>query len=513
MSENEGNPGESRPTARGQAAASILLGSLATTLIVTVQAAILVPLYVKHVGPRLYGAWLGSGDFLVWMQTFDLGLPNLMIQRIAKAHGEGDDRAAGAWFATGTAVLALIALGVCVAGCLFAFLLPRALGLGEADGDTLRRCFQAATAASSVNLFTYAFMGFAKAVQDTALLTWTAVAGAIAGLLASTASILTGGGLWALPIGLAARSAVILLGSMAFALRYRTFIRLHGALDNSIAREFAAISPITALGNFSYTLMNQSDTALVALLKGPEIATVYSVSKKLVDAARSLIDQIAAATYGGFSHLVASNDRARAMEVHAEIRAARSALAVTAAVVCIVVNKSLVSLWIGGQYGGPLLTFCLALQLITAGDSYLVNYLYRAAGFIRTGSIALAAEALLRVPLAAAFLLWIGLAGAPASGVLVSLAFAAFLLRRTTNALSAAPGTAASSGWPATTVRMAVLALAAVAGAAYQQRTWLQVSAAALLSGLAALTLLYFTDSRLHGLRTRIPALRQVRPA
>ena len=65
-------------------------GERASTLIASIQSVILIPLHIAHIGPRLYGAWLGSGDILVWMQAFDFGLPNLMIQRIGEAHGRGD---------------------------------------------------------------------------------------------------------------------------------------------------------------------------------------------------------------------------------------------------------------------------------------------------------------------------------------------------------------------------------------------------------------------------------------
>ena len=91
MPTEERPPIERKDASRRKATITTLIGGTAGTLIVTVQAAVLIPLYINHIGPRLYGAWLASGDFLVWMQAFDLGLPNLMIQRIAMAYGKGGD--------------------------------------------------------------------------------------------------------------------------------------------------------------------------------------------------------------------------------------------------------------------------------------------------------------------------------------------------------------------------------------------------------------------------------------
>src|SRR5947209_16374638 len=101
---------------RRRATLANLLGTGANTLVLIVQALCLMPLYLHALGPRLYGAWLGSGEILIWLQILDLGLPNLLIQRIGAAHTQGDSRAVGAYFGTGVVTLGLIALAVCCAG-------------------------------------------------------------------------------------------------------------------------------------------------------------------------------------------------------------------------------------------------------------------------------------------------------------------------------------------------------------------------------------------------------------
>jgi hypothetical protein len=62
---------------RRRAAVGSFLGSFANTLLVSLQAVLLVPFVLRTVGPAVYGAWLASGDLLNWIQVLDLGLPNL----------------------------------------------------------------------------------------------------------------------------------------------------------------------------------------------------------------------------------------------------------------------------------------------------------------------------------------------------------------------------------------------------------------------------------------------------
>ena len=380
-----------KESSRRSATISTLLGGTAGTFIVTVQAAILIPLYVSHVGPRLYGAWLGSGDFLVWMQTFDLGLPNLMIQRIATAYGRQDRQSVGEWFGTGTAVLAGVAAIIAAAGLILSVPLPGFFGLAGTEADQLRHCFQLASVAAGANLFNEVVSGFSKAVQNTAFINYTRVAATIAGFAASYWMVLAGFGLWALPLGLTARALFALTGSVVFIRReYWHELKEHFSWSKTIAREFVVISPATTLGNLSYNLMTQSDTAIVGIFLGPESATVYSITRKLTDACKSLIDQIAAASYGGFAHLVSSPERSRSTQVYAEIRSIRFWLALSASAVCMAVNAPLIRLWVGEKlFGGATLTILLALQMVIGGESYLINYLYRAAVSV-TKRIALA---------------------------------------------------------------------------------------------------------------------------
>jgi O-antigen/teichoic acid export membrane protein len=401
------------------------MGSSTNTLIVSIQAVVLIPLYLSAVGPRLYGAWLGSGDFLVWMQAFDLGLSNLMIQRIGAAHGHGDSKLVAEYFATGMATMAVVASAIGLAAFGLSFMLPGWMGLSGDEAHTLHWCFVVGVGASTVNVFNNSIVGFSRGIQDTAFMNAIMVGSALAGFATSLGLVLAGWGLWAIALGLVARAAVSLIGSTLFAaMRLRRGLIRFFRVRGHILREFLSISPATALGGISYAVMNQSETALVAIFLKPELAAVLNLTRKALEVARSLVDMIASATYGGFAHLVGSDQRHRTLQVLAEISSLRLSLAIVAASAYLAVNASLVSVWVGSyQYGGTLLTILIAIQFIVVGNSFLLNYLYRATGAVMQGSIALAAESLVRVPLMIGLLLLLGLPGIPLAGIVTGSVF------------------------------------------------------------------------------------------
>jgi O-antigen/teichoic acid export membrane protein len=423
---------------RRRAALATLFGSSTSTLIVAIQAVVLIPLYLQTIGPRLYGAWLGSGDVLVWLQAFDLGLPNVLIQRVGAAHGRGDRKAASEYFASAMVVMAVMAVVAGAVAVVASPWVPRLMGISGVEAAVLQRCFAVAAIGAAMNLFSNGIVGFSRAVQRTAFLNVVTIAATFCGFAVSLGLVLTGAGLWAIALGLVTRSLLVLSGGLVFvAVHARNALRRDYRPRAAMLRELVAVLPATALGGLGYSVMNQSESIIVASCLRPELATVLGVTRKVLEVGRGLIDTIAFATYGGFAHLATSGERHRVLHAHSEISAVRSSMAVVAAAAYMTVNASVVGLWVGSaQYGGPTLTILLALQFIVVGGSFLTNYLYRALGPVMRGSLALAAESVLRVPLMIGLVLWLGLAGIPLAGTLTAAVFAAIVHRWTVKEVS-----------------------------------------------------------------------------
>ena len=399
--------------------------------------------------------------------------------------------------------MAVVAALIATAGVGLSFPLPGWFRLAGHDADQLRRCFQFGAVAAAANLFNNAFVGFSKAVQNTALMSVVGVAASAASFAVSLCLVLTGWGLWALPLGVMTRAFLALAGSVVFLLRYhKDDMTRRFRWRMSIATELAKILPATALGGLSYSLMNQSDTALVGILLRPELAAVYNITRKAIDTMKALIDNVAFASYGGFAHLVGSAERGRSLQVHAEILSVRLWLAIPAAAVYLAVNEAFLRLWVGPSlFGGRTLTFFLALQMIVGGGSYLINYLYRASVSVQKGSLMLALEAAVRVPLMVALLLWLGLPGLPLGGMLAAFAFGVIVSRWTKTELShfATPPMHLSAR--TLVMRTSIVSIGILSCLFAHLGSWHSILLLAFAIGLAGTTLLLYTDDHLEPAR------------
>lgn len=412
-----------------------MASSVTATLIVSIQALVLVPIYLHYVGPKLYGAWVASGDLFFYLNTLEFGIPNLMIQRIGASVGKGDLPAVGRWTASG--LLMLIASGG-ILSALCIFLSPHLAGWFKLDGEaaaTLAPCFLLAGVAAALNLANQAFVALARGLQDTVYQNVAVVVSAVVGFLVALVSVMHGAGLYSIPASLLARSLTSVAFSIAFWYRHvPQVIRNHFGPDRTTFRSIFQLSPLTALGTLGYTTGTQSENLLIGLILGPAAVVPLTVTRRGADVLRNMIDMMTHASFGAFSHLFASPERTKAPSVYHELTHLRASIAVVAAAGYMSLNHIFVKIWVGeAYYAGWAVTALIALNFLLSGQSYLVNSLYRATGHITTGAVLLICEAACRVPLAALGAAHIGLAGPQAAGIVTSigsLTIASMLCRR-----------------------------------------------------------------------------------
>jgi O-antigen/teichoic acid export membrane protein len=302
----------------------------------------------------------------------------------------------------------------------------------KSDVPSFVACLRIAAIAASLSIVNNAIIGYSRGVQQTSFLSAATVLAGVLGMVASLFAILSGLGLWSIVYGILVRSGVSLIASGVFLLRRAAAGRIPGfRWRKEYFTEVVRVTPATAAGGLGYALSSQSENAIIGVIMGPAAVPIFALTKKLADLMRSILDGIAFATYGGFAHLVASRERSKAGQTLSKIITLRFALAVISAVVYVTVNNSLVGVWVGPRYfGGELLTVLVSLQLLMTGDHFLVNYLYRASGAVKAGSILLAAEAIFRLPLLLGGVLALGFIGVPLAATASAAFFRAFTYRR-----------------------------------------------------------------------------------
>lgn len=429
----EPTPAPVVPAAGGRRRSSlhVMAGFGGTSVVLAVQTLLLVPLFVERIGARLYGAWLGSGDVLAWLPVADLGMGDVLLQRVAASHAAGDRRDVAEWVATGWRVMLAVAVVVGLVGAAGAVVLPGVLGLAGSEARALTQAFAVAAAAMSVQVLFSGGFAYARAVQRAGALSAANTAAFAAGFAVSLVWVLLAGGLAAIAAGFAARAAVQLASVSVFLRREGVLSDPEARFSPDKLRDLLAVTPLTALSTVAFLAMSQSEFFLVALLLGPETSVLYMVNRKAVDLARAFADSVVWGTYGAFAHLAGSDPDGVALRRYREILVLRTVLAVALAGAYIAVNASFVSVWVGPEFVlGPWLSVAVGVQAVVTGNAFLVNYLYRAAGCVREGAWLLTAESVVRVGLVVALVRSVGVIGVPLAGIATAAVALAVTHRR-----------------------------------------------------------------------------------
>jgi O-antigen/teichoic acid export membrane protein len=378
-------------------------------LISMVQVFVLVPWYLQAFGARLYGAWAASGEIFYWLQSLELGVPNILIQRIAARTAEGKPDEAGRWFGSGAAAMAGLGLVLGMAAWRLAEPVASWLGAGGADSATFITAFRLGGCATGLHIFAYAFIALARGVQRVRWMNAGQVAGALTGFAVTAAALHLGAGLPAIAYGMLARAAALcLFGALALWLDAPPALRRHTAPRLAFLTELGGLAPSTAAGAVGYAAANQSDAVLAAVFLGPESAALLAVNRRLFDAIRLAVDSLPQTSTGAFAYRAAQSGSAAALRLARQLTAIRSLTILPLAAAALALNRWFVGVWTEPRWdGGAWLTAGLAAASFLGGHSHLANALLRSTGRFRESGWLLAGEAACRW-LALACAAWLG---------------------------------------------------------------------------------------------------------
>ena len=485
---------------RRRSALATLAGSTASTAVAAVQSLVLLPLYLSVVGPTLYGAWLATGEVLVWLLAFDFGVPNLLIQRVGAHLAKGEKREIGAHFTTSLVALGGIAFLLVAVVFALAPVIASAFGIEGRAAIELTSALRLGVFATGLMLLAYGFHGLARGLQDTSLVQGVSLAGTVVGFALTTVLLLTGQGLEAIAYGLIARSGFALAGGLVF-----VYTRVDDEIVESLrptreaTQDIAKNCPPMFVAGIGYALMNNSMVTLSAVMLRPDAAVVLGVTKKAADLVKMVLDMLGHASYGGFAHLYSQNDGRKTIGVYKELQSSFFLVATSLLAAYVAVNAVLIENWVGSDlYGGFALTFALALATVASSWSYLQIGLYRSMGHHSSSSLVLITECAVRLAamvVAAALFGVVGLAMAAAVSAVASGVWATVRIRELLGQRED------ETVWMWRTL----LFLGATAvGYVGVSGGWMLVCAVGVLVFVAASVLLLFADPALHGLRQRL---------
>lgn len=351
----------------------------ANLLIVSLQSLIMTPIYIKAFGTVKYGAWLGTGDFLLWLQAMDFGISNFAIQKMSAAHGRKDSRELMSWFLTTLLLLLLLGFIATVIALFLSLVVFGPFHLSQKELGELQSAFRTAGISLGLTLVTFAFVGLGRSIQEPWWINGFTILGSLVGFLVTYTSLKSGGGINAIANGMLTRSTILFFGGLGLLINsLRYFENTIKLPEKKYFKESMAIIPFSTIGSVSYALGNQSENALISYLISPHIAATYNTMKKLGDMGRSLLESLTYSSFAPFSSEYAEKGSGSVVS-YQKILNTNGLLAVLLCFFLILFNKVFLDFWVNKEiYLGHTFNILIALQIYSSTRSYLMNSLNRA---------------------------------------------------------------------------------------------------------------------------------------
>jgi O-antigen/teichoic acid export membrane protein len=393
----------------------------ASLLITLARNILFVPIYLHSIPLAEYGAWLATGGALALILVNDFGLSGVLTQKISMRYGAGDTAALGSLMGSALAIGSLMALLLSAISFACVPLLPGLQTLSTLQRHTVVMCFLIAIGANAVGLIGVTTASVIRSLQK-AVTAGSIVLGAdVANVIVTLASLYLGYGLYAIALGMLARSVIMAVaGAIGVAIVCVYDMRIRPAIRWRAVRELVGDSSRFFLSSIAMKMQSQANVIFISWMLGPSSAAIYSLTVRAHETVFMLLGQINAALVPSVTHLVGSGNLARFRVVLLRLLLSMTVVTALLLSMTVILNAGFLHLWVDQQFPGQGISILMGAALFMSSLGYVAYDALVAQGKFKFVSRVFVLSSLLQV-LLLALLLRLGLWFAPVATLITTV--------------------------------------------------------------------------------------------
>ncbi len=355
--------GSRQKISRRKATIANLVFQYVTIGLTIVSGFVLVPLYLKYIDFKLYGAWLSTGNIIAWLTLVDPGLSDVIRQRTARFFGAKDFDRMGKAIATGLLCLVVVGFLPLLVSLTLAPFLPRLFELERNLAGSLSSSFALSGVMASLVIIAGAAGAVQQGLQRNVVYTSIYVAGAVTGIVVTVWMLVSGYGLISIPAGLTVRGVIwVIFNWLDILYHCLRRLRIRFALSKDDFIEVGKLTTWTFLNQVSFHIFGQCDALVVGLVMGPEVTPIFVLSRRAWELLRMLLHRIDVAFMPGLAHLYGEGDRVKFTTISQRMLRVIGYVLILGVGLYVGLNQTFVSLWVGTKlYAG--MTFDLLMSI------------------------------------------------------------------------------------------------------------------------------------------------------
>jgi O-antigen/teichoic acid export membrane protein len=355
-----------------------------------VRGFLLVPLYLVYIENELYGAWLATGNILMWLSISDPGVGVVLQQRVAESYGKKNKEELQKNISSGIFSGFFIALIVLIVGLLLSTHLCDILNLPNSTiYDSLEKSFRVAVYGSCLLIFSFVFHDTNAGLQSSKSIGLFDVIVNLLAILVTVLMLIGGYGILAMGYSILTKGAGNLITNSIYLLYRMRKERIRMSFELVHFFSFIKIFIYTFFSKAFITIAENIDLVLISRWISPEMVVVYELTRRPVKMARLFADRPAASFLPTFSNLFGTRNYDKLRNVFTSFVYYWSWITFIIIGGFITFNGALIELWVGKEfYLGDTLNSLMCMMYLISSFSYSIGNFSFAMGNIKGNSIA-----------------------------------------------------------------------------------------------------------------------------
>ena len=411
-----------KPVSRRKATIANLTYQYSSLVLGIIRGLVLVPLYLKFIDIKLYGAWLASGNVIVWLALMDPGLNELLRQQVAKFYGRKDWDNVGKAIGTGWILMAGLSIITVAIGWVISKAVP-ALFLNDPEKiNELSISILLGSIGAALVFFSGSPGSVLQGFQRSGRVVVIYIFSWILGITCTIVLLFMKFGLVSIPLG-SVTSGVIMSLCCSADMVYFATRRLHVHLRwcSEYLSNIKSLVGATFLLQTSRVLTVNCDEFLVGIFLGAEVVPIMAFTKKLWGIALMFGQRISVAFMPGLAHLWGQGNRQKVSEIAIKMLNVTMWLFGIEIAAILGFNRSFLGLWVGNQFfAGHAFNILMALSFALYVYVYAIGQILYASDDIKSPALAGAMQSLLRTILVLVLLAYVGILALPISTLVSS---------------------------------------------------------------------------------------------
>lgn len=409
-----------------------LIYQYGTLVIAIIRGIILIPLYLKLIDIKLYGAWLASGNVITWLALMDPGLNELLRQQVSKFYGQKDwdnlGKAIGtSWFLmTG---FSIITLGV---GYVISEFLPH-LFLSEAGKIVeLKLSIFVAAIGLALIFFSGSPGAVLQGLQRSERFVVIYFVASIIGIIGNVLLLFMGFGLVSIPLSTVITGAILTVGcGLDVIFISGRSIGIHLRWCNDYLNNIKGLIGATFFVQISRMLATSSDEFLVGIFLGTGAVPIVAFTNRLWGLVTESGQRISVAFMPSLAHLWGEGSHKRFVEISVQMLRVSMWVVAIGILSLLGFNSTIMKLWVGGEFfAGKLYNFFMALGVFAYVYVYAFSQVHYAANDIKGPAVVGIMQNVIRIGIILILLSTVGRIILPISTLLMSSMVYLFYFRK-----------------------------------------------------------------------------------